>query len=292
MTSDCRLYVGPVSMEVLDAVLLVNSEDVDARVAICASVGQVSNASYTGISCAALKRRCERASNRPLLERDHLGRDAGDDWLTSDGPAWDQWRGEAPFFDAWHFHHHDFEALLDAVMPMPGNKSEWQIGPGEDARRSSPHPLRESRVWEGWVSAPLGPEIDGLTNASTLDFERAEQLRRAFPRAKIRCHACDYLPRRVLKAVKALCDGINVAPQLGVVQSTWYMQHAVQHGLDVSAWVDACLADERQLARWNLGPARWYGVGHYHFDKISWRQDVDGPVIEHLARFIKELNDA
>jgi hypothetical protein len=293
----CILYVGPVSIEVLEAAYAAKTQ---SEIRLCCSVGQVGPNAYTGLTLEkfdALVREFRMKYKASLFaERDHLGRDQPDDeWFKSDGPVWQQEKLESKYFDGVHLHSYDLDAAIAAVHVEPFKSSaEWQIGPGEDVSKPV-HSLEKfddaAKAWDGWVSAPFGPYIVGTQNEGRVNFDGIESYRRRFPRARLRCHACDYLPRRTLRAVMALCDGVNIAPQLGVAQSLWYLQHAKRYGRPINDWARASRFDTVQFGRWKLFNEEWYGCGHYHFDRIPWRDEVREQVVEHLAKFIEELAD-
>jgi hypothetical protein len=273
------LYIGPVSTEVLEAAYAVKGD-----IRLCCSEGQVGPKAYTGMTLDAFAeaRRVwsEKYARKLIAERDHACRDGMH--------LRNVMFRDKNYFDGFHFHSFNLADAVDTIE-APGHKQvAWQIGPGEDTSKPVINPVR---LWYGWVSFPCGLEVTGGTNTGALDVTRINYYRKAMPHAKLRAHNADFMPRKMFRAVQALFDGVNIAPQLGVVQSLFYLTLSATYGYDIGAWIDACLGDKTQLSRWCVGPAQWYHVGHYHFDQITFREEVRTQTVEVLAHFIQELVD-
>lgn len=256
-----RLYVSPITEEIVEAAHIVEASH-PKRIGFCASVGQVGPGAYTGfeydVFCRARNAAMKRHDSTVILERDHLGRN---------GERFEEWvpRDIEHGFDAFMLHVFEPSAALPILHDYGYDVYEWQIGPGEDDSR----PIDES-LWDAtapfatWFSRPTGCLIQGLSNRGEFDPEVVSN------RVAFRGHNCDYLPELKLREVQRWCNGINVAPQIGVVQSLWYYMWAVSSGTDVREWLDACWADQKNAARWAKSPYDMpWAVAHYHLDKLS-----------------------
>ena len=270
------LYVGPVSREVLEAAASIN----DRRLRLCCSEGQVGPDSYTGIKLTDLLK-----YPRMHSERDHAGRNGA---IANAAKQWD--KIDSTVIDGIHLHVFDVVAEIEACR-LRGDafcpEEDVQIGPGEDNSYLMTLP-RDVSDWRGWVSFPAGPLVAGGRSNGAIDEALVAQFRAKFPRARLRLHNADFISREQWQIASKLFDGINVAPMLGAMQSSWYIQGTMR-GRDATTWRLACVEDSEQQERWALRPWLWYHVGHYHFDQIAWRDEVKEQVIIYIANCIREV---
>jgi len=261
------------SPECLLAILL------NRGVNIMASCSQVGPTPYTGITYERFARCTYNFDIK--LERDHLGK-GGEDLA--------EWCERDKSYGFTGAMLHVFEPG-PALAVMDRFDMEWQVGPGEDDTLPTHLDLWARTASRAtWFSFPTGCRIIGLGNRGEFYADRVEKMKRLYPTVLVRGHNCDYLDRETLCHVAAHVDGVNVAPQLGVIQSSWYLTHALAHGLPIDDWVGACIADEKNRRRWSTRP--WdvvHAVGHYHFDLIEWRASVENEVVKYLARYIQDL---
>lgn len=283
-----RLWLSPVSPEVMHAIYAAAAH-YPSRVGMMCSCSQVCDGAYTGLdfeTFTRLRADYERRYCRVFVERDHLGKGGEDPYV------WCQ-RDVSYGFDGAMLHLFDADAVAGVVDRFAG-QMKWNVGPGEDDSQA----LRpsEAEYWvraaphAHWFSFPTGCRIDGLGNRGEFDDAAMRAMKDCFPDVRMRAHNCDYLDMATLTDVAAATDGVNVAPQLGVVQSSWYLTHALSYGLDVRGWTDACWADDRNRGRWSRH--EWdvvHAVGHYHLDAIEWRRHVANGVTFHLTQYIKTL---
>lgn len=280
-----KLWVSPVSREVLEAAWLVAAAN-RGELGIMASCGQVGPGAYTGLTPERFDRDCylltRSTGARPPVQRDHLMKGGEDPYHWLD-------RDLEHGFDGVHLHTVDPELALE-IMDHYGDKLWYEVGPGEDDSRPIPEDLWErTAARASWFSFPTGCRIDGLGNRGEFDAGRVIAMARAHG-VPVRAHNCDYLTSRQWREVAIVCDGLNVAPQLGVVQSAWYMQGALMAGLPTRDWVDACAADEKNLARWCKEPWQTVvAVGHYHYDRVEWRDRVALSCVEFMVGYISAL---
>lgn len=281
--SNCKLYVSPVSVEAMRA-----AYHSGAVHGFCASVGQVGPDAYTGLDMrtfAQLRVACEQETGRRIVvERDHLGRN---------GECMTEWveRDVAYGFDGCMLHVHE---PTHEVMMLLGRYPayEWQLGPGEDDSRKVSMALKKvmyAHPAVRWVSAPTGCLIESLTNRGAFSPMLVRDYKTQTGKL-FRGHNCDYLNSAQLRAVRETCDGFNVAPQIGCVQSCFYLTTARSTGLPIREWEDACWRDAKNRARWCRHEHQAVqAVGHYHFDKIPWRDMVRKTVTEELVSFMRGL---
>jgi len=276
----CRLYLGPISKEVVWAAYRARA---GRDLAFCCSEGQVGPNAYTEMSGGVFAEINARAAGgRYLLaERDHMR-------------TWNNYEEDRRYFTGFHVHTNDISGGVEAARQYGRDwcDFEWQIGPGEDDSQPISN-LQEDMTC--WLSFPMGIKVSGGRNVGMLDIAQIESTREACPQAKLRAHNADFLPRRTFSALKRLVDGVNVAPQFGAAQSLFYLRWATERGLSITEWEKACYEDAERLDRWELAPhciTKWYCIGHYHFDEIAFRDEAFDKCVSYLAGFIGELADA
>jgi hypothetical protein len=273
-----KYYFSPVSQEAMEAAYIVEGE-----IGFCASIGQVGPNAYTGLTddrFALLRQHYSKVYGREVVaERDHLGR-AGEnsaEWIVRD---------IAHGFEECMLHIFDQAGLPSGVTGEM--KLKWQIGPGEDDSREFLDSALHGWAMPTWVSFPTGCLIEGLGNRGQLNLRRVYETRRYWPQLLIRAHNCDYLPAATIKQVKMFFDGMNIAPQVGCFQSCAYLIIARAMSLPIQEWEDACWADQDKIKRWGLNERNFVqGMGHYHYDKIPWRQEFYTSVVERISGFMQ-----
>lgn len=282
------LFLSPVSLEALDVILTCH--DAGLGVHLICSTSQVcpvvnGRKPYTGVTHERIAKEREK---RPTLtcQRDHLGRGGEDLW------EWVE-RDAALGFNGWMLHV--FELTQDTIALIDRHRSDgfFELGPGEDDSRPVDQSMWALRCVDSeidWASAPTGCLIDGMGNTGTRDWNAIRNALWDGRGLKQRAHNCDYLSVGALEAVARLYDGINIAPQLGCVQSCAYLGLAATSGIDVSRWMDACTEDAKNIARWS----RRVGdivplVGHYHYDALpdEFRERARPYVLRELRDFVE-----
>lgn len=266
-------FIAPMSKEIVEATYALKKAGYD--MGFCASTSHIGPQPYTGLTYdkwADFREQMIAWYGVDIyLERDHLGRN---------GESFDEWipRDQAAGFNGFMLHVFEPSKALDVVSRYD---SVWQIGPGEDdSQFIDPMLWERLRPHARWFSHPTGLLIQGLSNRGQC---RLPSL------SPFRMHNCDYLPVEKLNAFCGQWD-YNIAPQIGVIQSTIYAQIALREGLYIMDWLNAAWHNDAQARRWNLAPfERTIGLGHYHFDRIAWRNDYYGEVVELLMKAIKRL---
>jgi hypothetical protein len=262
------LFGCPISREVADACLIAKVDGF-----VC-SINQVGPSAYTGFTHESWARFLHERNNPDVyVERDHLGK-GGEDW------RW--WIDEdvKHGFTGVHLHYFNVETAKDPVEYAWDKGLRIQLGPGEDSSKAISPDLW--RLPCDWISFPTGCLIANGTNIGRIDETRIEWERQQWKKP-IRGHNCDYLKPHLMRRIGRLVEGVNVAPQFGVIQSCYYLMTARSRGYDIQSWLDACEADEKNHIRWGAGPEM---VGHYHFRHIEWREDVYNECVATLAHEI------
>lgn len=91
---------------------------------------------------------------------------------------------------------------------------------------------------------------------------------------KLKEHNADYLSGEAIRERVGIVDAMNIAPQLGVVQSQTVLNTACQFGIDTRAWQQK-VWDSGAWKKWDLGniTSRMYATqvaGHYHFNSVEY----------------------
>lgn len=272
------LWLSPISIEALEAILIARSLGNDVNL-IC-SVGQVGPQAYTGFTHEVFAKQLDRLGRKheawPLVERDHLGRGGEDmlEWLERDV--------QSKAFTGAMLHIFQPSKQVDKILDQ--FDLTWQIGPGEDDSKRCSKDLWKRYAKPGrWVSFPNGCLIDSLSNRGAFDAK----LFPATGKASIRGHNCDYLGLNGLRQVANHCDGLNVAPQLGCIQSCFYVLLGRSFGYRLDDWVAICERDAKNISRWCSNKTQAVqGVGHYHYTALEWRDVVRPLVVDYLVQVI------
>ena len=275
------LWLSPVSHEVLEAILQVHCKN-PGKIAMMCSCSHVSDAPYTGITYDTFAR--ARAAYAPIeVERDHLGKNGENirEWV---------WRDYAEGFTGAMLHVFDPKDALP-VMEEYGSKMVWNVGPGEDESRPIDPALWDKTAGLAtWFSFPMGPLINGMGNTGRFNIEPIQKSWSAHPDVYIRAHNCDYLTDSLLCMLAQHADGINIAPQLGCLQSLWYLNYAATHGLPIDCWAEECMGDTKNQERWVK--RAWEIVplcGHYHYASIPWRGKAWNECVAYLISAITRM---
>lgn len=262
---------APISKELMESAFAFRSRGLKAG--LIASVSQVGNGAYTGYEYEYFASELVRLSTKYnvreiIVERDHLMKGGEDpyEWIPRD-----KYYG----FNMTMLHLHKFADGIPIMEAHSGMK--WQLGPGEDD--SKPIILNKAAIdMADWVSFPTGCLIDGLSNVAMYAHNFTDRcILPVFGKftcsSLIRAHNSDYLSVEKLDELKSKgADGINIAPQFGVMQTALYMSIALRDALPINDFLDACEKDEKNAERWcKHEMTRMLCVGHYHWDMLEWR---------------------
>jgi hypothetical protein len=186
--------------------------------------------------------------------------------------------------DGCHLHTFQPEQAERWMNKYPEYK--YQLGPGEDD--SQPINLRLFDLPCEWISFPTGCLIDNLGNKG--EFNRSWVIQHQRFGKKIRGHNCDFLTIAKLCEVACVCNGYNIAPQLGTIQSSIYIYLAHVLGLSMDRWYQTCVGDQKNRKRWGFYRDARLACGHYHFDELGWRDEVRGEVTKMMTWAIGMLS--
>lgn len=255
-----NLYISPLSEEIVEAGYMT-------RVDWVVSCGQVPGYAFSDDEWIRIRHRMSKKYGwHPYVERDHLGRGGENPYEVIDRDI---------EFNGVHLHTADQELAWAVCERYP--HLIFQLGGGED----------DKNVWQPawtappnakWVSAPTGCLITGLGNKGQFDCNIPARYKQLF-----RGHNCDYLPPSELARIARHCDGVNVAPAIGTMQSSLYYTIGLREGYPLKEWSDACHNDTKNLARWGHPLA----CGHYHYDLLEWRPRVYQEVVLMLKGMIE-----
>lgn len=262
------LYVAPVSREAVKAA-------VSAEVAgLCCSVSQVSEDPYSCVDYDWLQAHVPRDFQ---IERDHLGK-VESHAEVMEYLELDRKRG----FNAVMLHTHNITPEWTEAYQLACDLGYTiQLGPGEDD--SKPIDLDLWRAYPSpWVSYPNGSLIRPLSNQQDpLQIQAVPGLHRA--------HNSDW--HTDMNLIKQNFAGWNVAPQLGSVQSAFYLAVSMSDPgrYPIDDWVKSVQADVKNLDRWCKGGCHspMLMIGHYSFRSIPWRGSVEHDCVAYLTRVLR-----
>ncbi len=275
-----ELFVAPVSVEVLDAALNVG---VAGLICSEAQVPPDGSPGYGGIDYALL-RAYHGGRDDVIVQRDHLKimtNDKYNEIIKADAAN----GFKAVMLHCWE---PSLTPVVDAVKTARKHSMRIELGPGED----------DSQVWginlkgdtaDFWYGSwPVGLYVDSLGNKGQFIKSGAPS------KTHFRAHNADYLSLNQLRYIAKHAAGVNLAPQLGTIQSDLYLSLSAIYGLPIKRWVDACMSDDDHAKRWcpNDTHMRVRACGHYHYDKIAWRGGFYDQAVLHIATFIRKVQDA
>lgn len=117
---------------------------------------------------------------------------------------------------------------------------------------------------------------------------------------KLKEHNADYLSSAQLKHRRGLVDGMNIAPQLGVIQTQFVLAQCLTYGIDISNFLDEVYAGEK-WKKWLLKNTPTNKMlcsiiaGHYHFTSESYLSlikqlskiiDIEAMIIDQILKVI------
>jgi hypothetical protein len=96
---------------------------------------------------------------------------------------------------------------------------------------------------------------------------------------KLKEHNADYLPADEIALRRGVSDALNIAPQLGVIQTQLVLHKCLTHGIDFSDFIDEVYAGKK-WQKWlnkNSPENKFLCVaiaGHYHFASDKYREII------------------
>lgn len=87
-------------------------------------------------------------------------------------------------------------------------------------------------------------------------------------------HNADYLTREQLKLRDGTVDAVNIAPQLGVIQTNYILSQALIYGINTEPFVQK-IVDGKRWEKWTSNSSNHLLcatiAGHYHFDSPEYQ---------------------
>jgi len=119
-------------------------------------------------------------------------------------------------------------------------------------------------------------------NTGTFDANAVGEMYRAISGCgvKLKEHNADYLSREQLELRRGIVDAVNIAPQLGVVQTNYILSQALLYGIDTQPFVDEVTEGGRWKKWVNASHALQQMLvvlvaGHYHFNGPAYKELAD-----------------
>jgi hypothetical protein len=117
---------------------------------------------------------------------------------------------------------------------------------------------------------------------------------------KLKEHNADYLDGKMIEERRGLVDAMNIAPQLGVVQTSTVLNEALIYGVDAEEFLNTSY-DSKKWKKWlhtNSASNRMLCAviaGHYNFTSVAYKRlisrlqnycDVNGLIIEKIINLV------
>lgn len=116
---------------------------------------------------------------------------------------------------------------------------------------------------------------------------------------KLKEHNTDYLTTKQIARRKNVIDAVNIAPQLGVVQTSHVLSKALLYGIDTQPFIHEVI-NGNKWKKWSDNPNDHYLcaliAGHYHFnepeykyliDQLASRLDIRESIIQEITKVIE-----
>lgn len=317
MSIEAKLAVGPMSSEIIEAAFRYNHPLmlIASKNQIDWSKGYVNNWTTKRFSEFVSEIKQKHPTSKVLICRDHCGpgftgnHDLSDSYHTVEE---DIRNG----FDLIHFdlcYHPEGERLLEtrkliehALSLNPNLMIE--IGTDEntgDASFQSDELVTEIEYFlsfcqpEFYVvqTGSLVKEINQVGYFDTESVAHASSILHQF-NLKMKEHNADYLDREQIKLRTGKVDAMNIAPQLGVVQTLYILYQAACYGIDTQPFLERCY----RSGKWQ----KWLHnntsnnhllcsviAGHYNyqteeyvnvFRKLAERTDIKEGIIQEITK--------
>ena len=123
---------------------------------------------------------------------------------------------------------------------------------------------------------------------------------------KLKEHNSDYLDYESINIRKGIVDAMNIAPQLGVLQTTMVINEAITYGLDIKPFIE-CSYKSKKWKKWLFKSTRDNKMlcsiiaGHYNFTTDEYKRliaklekhiDIKSIVINKIFNLVKYYSDA
>ena len=126
-----------------------------------------------------------------------------------------------------------------------------------------------------------GSLVRETSNTGSFDIDSVSAMHEALHKCgtKLKEHNADYLTKGQIILRRGIVDAVNIAPQLGVVQTNYILSQALIYGIDTNPFVRSVANQDR----WKKWIDRWQGqhlcalvAGHYHYNDPSYKHLVAG----------------
>jgi len=134
-----------------------------------------------------------------------------------------------------------------------------------------------------------GSLVREASNVGSFDIDKVRVIHKALSKLGIKTkeHNADYLTTEQIAYRKGIVGAVNIAPQLGVVQTSHVLSKALMYGIDIKHFIDE-VNNGGNWEKWlyaSVGmrriPCAWI-AGHYHFNGQAYQQIV--------AKLSKKIN--
>lgn len=117
---------------------------------------------------------------------------------------------------------------------------------------------------------------------------------------KLKEHNADYLDGKSIRERKGLVDAMNIAPQLGAIQTQLVLGEALVYGIDTEEFQEVVYKGKKwsKWMRKDNVPDKLYAsfiAGHYHYSSKEWKDlvsklkdctDIEGIVVEQIQQVL------
>jgi len=125
-----------------------------------------------------------------------------------------------------------------------------------------------------------GSLVHEVFNVGSFEADKVRTMHEALRRCgtKLKEHNADYLTSSQLAERSGVVDAVNIAPQLGVVQTSHVLSQALIYGIDTQSFVNAVMLGGKWRKWNNNGENRQLCAlvaGHYHFNGSEYQRLID-----------------
>ena len=298
--SRAKLFIGPMSVNIIDAVIEFANETGEP-LGLIPSRRQVDHdGGYTGFNTESFAKYVRAKTNRVILQRDHGGEGQGD--RPDDGIA--SYTADANYFDLVHIDpwkaKKDYASgmkatletiqLLDRLNPKVG----YEVGTEEAIHASTAQELQQllddlKASLDACAFAKIkyaviqsGTSLRETHNTGSYDESRLDQMVEVCKSHNLlsKEHNGDYLETSLIKSkFDQGLDAINIAPEFGKIETETACELMGNKGADYETFFNLCL----ECPRWK----KWVGstfdphaskdeliriCGHYVFNEPRFKE--------------------
>jgi len=123
---------------------------------------------------------------------------------------------------------------------------------------------------------------------------------------KLKEHNADYLNKEDINKRIGIVDAINVAPQLGVIQTIEVLTNSITYGIDINPFLECCFKSKK-WKKWLLNNSSTNKLlcsiisGHYNFTTDEYKKlisglekyiDINNSIINKIVSLVKYYSDS